>query len=90
MGSALAAWLERVLAPVLKDLLEPWHAFLNGLPPPAWRLAVCAYLVLGCVWVVFLSRASVYAGAPSRSRWRDLRWWVPFLLLPYLLVYLVF
>jgi hypothetical protein len=90
MWNAIQPWLEQIVVPMLRGVLDPWHAFLNALPPPVWRLAVCAYLVLGCVWVVFLSRGSVFAGAPSQSRWRDLRWWVPVLLLPYLLVYLIF
>ena len=90
MFDTLQAWLERVLVPLMKSVLDPWHAMLDALPPAAWRLAVCTYLVLGCLWVIFLSRSSVYAGAPSQSRWRDLRWWVPWLLLPYLVVYLIF
>jgi hypothetical protein len=35
-----------------------------------------------------LRRSYIYAGAPDQARWRDLRWWIPWLLGPYLFLYL--
>jgi hypothetical protein len=82
--------LESLLVPILSRLLDPWHHFLNTLPPWSWRLSVCLFLVVGTLWGLFLTKKSVFAGAPTPAAWRDLRWWLPILLLPYLLVYLFF
>jgi hypothetical protein len=90
MTDALRAFLDTSLAPLVKALLDPVHAFLNGLPPSVWRLAVCGYLVVGTLWAVGLKKSFVLEGAPSPAAWRDLRWWLPLLLVPYLLAYLVF
>ena len=69
-------------------LLRPIDAFLDGLPPWAWRLSVCLFLVVGSLWVLLIPRKSIYDGAPTQERWRDLRIWVALLTLPYLLIYL--
>jgi len=90
MIDGMKEWLGAHWVPVLKWLLDPWHTLLAGLPPWVWRSAVCSFLILGTVWVMFLRREEVYAGAPSQARWRDLRWWIPLLLVPYVWVYLVF
>lgn len=90
MIESLRTFLAAHLAPVLQAGLTPVHAFLNSLPPPVWRLLVCLFLLLGSMWAIFLKREYIFNGAPSDSRWRDLRWWLPVLLFPYLLVYLIF
>lgn len=90
MTDALRSFLENSLAPLLKALLDPLHTFLNGLPPSVWRLAVCGYLIVGTLWAVGLKKSYVMEGAPSPAAWRDLRWWLPLLLAPYLLAYLLF
>lgn len=83
-------WLETHIAPALNALLDPLHQFLNGLPPPVWRGTVCTFLILGTCWALFLTRGYIYQGAPTAARWRDLRLWIPLLLLPYLIIYLTF
>ena len=88
MSGGITEWLRTTVAPWIKAGLDPLHAFLNGLPPWSWRAAMCAYLVLGVLWGVFLTKAYIYRGAPTQALWRDLRLWLPLLLLPYLLAYL--
>jgi hypothetical protein len=90
MWATIQSFLSSTIVPWLKLGLDPWHALLNALPSPVWRLAVCLYLLVGSLWVIALRRQFVYAGAPDHARWRDLRLWIPFLLIPYLLVYLLF
>ena len=90
MWTVIDRWLEQLLVPVLQSVLDPWHTLLNAMPSWVWRLAVCVYLVAGCLWVVFLRRSFIFAGAPDEANWRDLRRWVPLILLPYLLIYLIF
>lgn len=86
MKEAIASVLVRLLKPVL----DPVHALLDQLPPPVWRVSVCLFLLLGGLWVLFLSRESVFRGCRSQSRWADLRIWVCVLLVPYLLIYILF
>jgi len=88
MNEGLKAFLEAHLVPWLNAVLAPVHSWLNAIPPFGWRVAVCLYLVVGSLWTLALRRSSVYAGAPDQAVWRDLRWWVPLVLLPYLLLYL--
>jgi hypothetical protein len=78
------------LVAFLKSLFDPLHALLNQLPPSMWRISICAYILIGTLWVLFLSRDFIMKGSPDNARWRDLRLWIPLLLLPYLLVYLIF
>jgi len=82
--------VESVVVPVLKPALDPAFEWLNGLPPWSWKLAVCIWLTAGVLWGLFLPRPFIYAGAPTGSRWRDLRIWLVLLLIPYLAVYLFF
>ena len=84
----LTQFLEQQLVPLLKPSVDVFHAVIDPLPPSGWRFSICAYLVLGTVWALFLSRDYVLLGSPDRARWRDLRLWVPVLLVPYLLIYL--
>ena len=84
----LTQFLEQQLVPLLKPSVDVFHAVIDPLPPSVWRLSICAYLVLGTIWALFLSRDYVLLGSPDRARWRDLRLWVPVLLVPYLLIYL--
>ena len=84
----LTQFLEQQLVPLLKPSVEVFHAVIDPLPPSVWRFSICAYLVLGTIWALFLSRDYVLLGSPDRARWRDLRLWVPVLLVPYLLIYL--
>ena len=84
----LTQFLEQQLVPLLKPSVDAFHALIDPLPPSVWRFSICAYLVLGTVWALFLSRDYVLLGSPDRARWRDLRLWVPVLLVPYLLIYL--
>tara|TARA_B100001750_G_scaffold211551_1_gene192839 strand:+ start:1247 stop:1516 length:270 start_codon:yes stop_codon:yes gene_type:complete len=84
----LTQFLEQQLVPLLKPSVDVFHAVIDPLPPSVWRFSICAYLVLGTVWALFLSRDYVLLGSPDRARWRDLRLWVPVLLVPYLLIYL--
>ena len=85
---SLTHFLEQYLVPLLKPAVDAFHAVIDSLPPPAWRFSICAYLVLGTVWALFLNREYVLLGSPDYSRWRDLRLWIPVLLFPYLLIYL--
>ena len=84
----MQAFLESTFLPVMRSVLDPLHAVMNGLPPWTWRLAIITCLIVGSLWVFLLSRQSVFAGSPSESRRCDLRWWVPVLLVPYVLIYL--
>ncbi|MBQ94375.1 MAG: hypothetical protein CL510_00845 [Actinobacteria bacterium] len=84
----LTQFLEQQLVPLLKPSVDVFHAVIDPLPPSVWRFSICAYLVLGTIWALFLSRDYVLLGSPDRARWRDLRLWVPVLLVPYLLIYL--
>jgi hypothetical protein len=84
----ITLFLEQNLVPLLKPFFESFHAMIDQLPPPVWRFSICAYLVMGTIWALFLSRDYVLLGSPDQARWRDLRLWVPVLLVPYLLVYL--
>lgn len=88
MGSWLKSLLENQGVPLLKALLDPVHHLLDAVPPAGWRLAVCLYLLIGGCWAWWLRRSYIYAGAPDQARWRDLRWWIPWLLGPYLFLYL--
>tara|TARA_Y100001934_G_C12236595_1_gene718100 strand:+ start:65 stop:334 length:270 start_codon:yes stop_codon:yes gene_type:complete len=84
----LTQFLEQQLVPLLKPSVDVFHAVIDPLPPSVWRFSICAYLVLGTIWALVLSRDYVLLGSPDRARWRDLRLWVPVLLVPYLLIYL--
>ncbi|MBC8243149.1 MAG: hypothetical protein H8E20_02030 [Verrucomicrobia bacterium] len=84
----LTLFLEQNLVPLLKPSVDAFHAVIDPLPPPVWRFSICAYLVLGTVWVLFLRKDYVLRGSPDAARWRDLRLWIPVLLVPYLLIYL--
>ena len=84
----LTLFLEQNLVPSLKPAVDAFHAVIDPLPPPVWRFSICAYLVLGTVWVLFLRKDYVLRGSPDAARWRDLRLWIPVLLVPYLLIYL--
>ena len=84
----LTQFLEQQLVPLLKPSVDVFHAVIDPVPPSVWRFSICAYLVLGTIWALFLSRDYVLLGSPDRARWRDLRLWVPVLLVPYLLIYL--
>ncbi len=86
----MTAFLERVLVPPLKVILDPLHHFLDGVPEPLWRISVCLFLLFGALWTMFLRRESIFRGAPKESRWCDLRIWVCVLLTPYLFIYLIF
>ncbi len=81
-------FLQQNLVPLLKPAVDSFHSVIDQLPPPVWRFSICAYLVMGTVWALFLSRDYVLLGSPDQARWRDLRLWVPVLLVPYLLIYL--
>ena len=81
-------FLEQNLVPLLKPAFDSFHSVIDQLPPLVWRFSICAYLVMGTVWALFLSRDYVFLGSPDQARWRDLRLWVPVLLVPYLLIYL--
>ncbi len=81
-------FLEQNLVPLLKPAFDSFHSVIDQLPPPVWRFSICAYLVLGTIWALFLSKDYVLLGSPDQARWRDLRLWVPVLLVPYLLIYL--
>jgi hypothetical protein len=81
-------FLEQNLVPLLKPAFDSFHSVIDQLPPLVWRFSICAYLVLGTIWALFLSRDYVFLGSPDQARWRDLRLWVPVLLVPYLLIYL--
>ena len=82
--------IESILVRVLKPILDPLHGFLDQLPPAVWRMSVCAFLLAGALWTLFLSRESVFRGCQSQSKWADLRLWVCVLIVPYLLIYLIF
>ena len=84
----LTQFLEQQLVPLLMPSVDVFHAVIDPLPPSVWRFSICAYLVLGTVWALFLSRDYVLLGSPDQARWRDLRLWVPVLIVPYLLIYL--
>lgn len=88
--TSLKQMIESVLVRILTPVLEPLHGFLDQLPPAVWRLSVCAFLLLGGLWTLFLSRESVFRGCGTQSRWADLRLWVCVLLVPYFLIYLLF
>ncbi|MBX3747249.1 MAG: hypothetical protein KF833_18225 [Verrucomicrobiae bacterium] len=90
MKEAIQSFLEQTLVPVLKLGFDPWHAALNALPPSVWRMAVCLYLLVGCLWTLRLNREFVFRGAPDAAPWRDLRVWVALLVVPYVAVYLIF
>lgn len=90
MMDSLKAFLSDTLVPLLKLVLDPLNAFLTHLPPFLWHAAVCLYLLAGCLWTLRLTRDSVYRGAPDQARWRDLRLWIPLLLVPYVTAYLLF
>ena len=81
-------FLEQNLVPLLKPFFKSFHAMIDQLPPPVWRFSICAYIVLGTIWAFFLSKDYVLLGSPDKARWRDLRLWIPVLLVPYLLIYL--
>jgi hypothetical protein len=55
----------------------------------AARVAAVALLVLPLLAVLRLRRASILRGAPSTSRWRDLRLWAIVATLPYVVLYLL-
>ncbi|SVC78999.1 uncharacterized protein METZ01_LOCUS331853, partial [marine metagenome] len=68
-------FLEQNLVPLLKPAVDSFHAVIDQLPPPVWRFSICAYLVMGTIWALFLSRDYVLLGSPDQARWRDLRLW---------------
>ncbi len=86
-------WAERMeelrlsIAAPLRSLHQPLDTWLDSLP--MWVAHVCALalFVIAGLWVLTLSRDFVYLGAPSKSRWRDLRLWSLALLFPYITVY---
>ena len=84
----LKAFLEQSLVPLIKPAVDSFHTVVDSFPPPVWRFSICAYLVFGTVWALFLSKEYVLLGSPGSSRCRDLRLWIPGLLVPYLLIYL--
>lgn len=84
----MQSFLESTLLPVLQVVFGPLHAGLDRLPPWTWRVGVILYILAGALWVLFLKKESIFAGSPSDSRVRDLRLWVPIVLLPYVLIYL--
>jgi len=81
-------FLEQNLVPLLKPAFDLFRSVIDQLSPPVWRFSICAYLVLGTIWVLFLQKDYVLRGSPDQARWRDLRLWIPVLLVPYLLIYL--
>ena len=81
-------FLEQILVPLLKPAFDSFHSVIEQLPPLVWRFSICAYLVLGTIWALFLSRDYVLLGSPDQARWRDLILRIPVLLVPYLLIYL--
>jgi hypothetical protein len=84
----ITLFLEQNLVPLLKPFFGSFHVMIDQLPPPVWRFSICAYIVLGTIWAFFLSKDYVLLGSPDKARWRDLRLWIPVLLVPYLLIYL--
>ncbi len=88
MIAHIRSLLESTLVPLLQLFMEPLNRALSQIPAPVWRITVCLFLLAGSGWVLFLSREFIYRGSPSRARWRDLRLWIPLLLIPYLWIYL--
>lgn len=71
-------------------LFGPLDRLLAAIPIEAARWAAAALLVVPVLIVVLtVSRAWTLRGAPSGSRWRDLRIWAVVVTLPYLLLYLL-
>ncbi len=86
----MKTFLENTLVPPLKAVLDPLHGMLDSVPEPLWRVSVCTYLVAGALWTLWLSRESIFRGAPLEGKICDLRIWVVLLLIPYLLIYAIF
>ncbi len=88
--TSLTQRIHQALVPALRAVLGPLDAWLAGLPLWAGRAsAVTLFLVAG-LWLLTLKREYVYLGAPDQARWRDLRLWAAFALLPYIVLYLTF
>ncbi len=87
MMERITQFLEATLVPVLRPLFDPLHAAINQLPPPVWRLSICLFIFLGTFWALFLKRDYIMLGSPSQARWRDLRMWIPIIVIPYLIIY---
>ncbi|HVS65499.1 MAG TPA: hypothetical protein VMT85_18575 [Thermoanaerobaculia bacterium] len=74
---------------LLRSIFDPVNALLGALPMGAARVATTVLLVAPLLAVLWLPRASILRGAPSASRWRDLRVWAVVAMLPYVVLYLL-
>lgn len=63
----LTQFLEQQLVPLLKPSVDVFHAVIDPLPPSVWRFSICAYLVLGTIWALFLSRDYVLLESRPRT-----------------------
>ena len=74
---------------LLRAIFGPVNELLGALPMGAARVSTFALLLLPLLVVLRLPRAWILRGAPSPSRWRDLRLWAAVAMLPYLVLYLL-
>ena len=59
--------------------------------PLYWAVVVAVALFAGiAVWAWFRPASYIYAGAPDRARWRDLRIWATVLMLIQIVLYVIF
>ncbi len=75
------------LVSFLKWILKPLEDGISALPPSAWVLVCCSVFGLGALGVLFLKHETIYRDAPDVSSWRDLRYWVILLMIPFILLY---
>lgn len=79
--------LEQPVFDAILAALQPINTWLNNLPPYAWHLAAVGLFVVSALAVLFVPRTFIFAGAPDKAVWRDLRLWTVLSLLPYIAAY---
>jgi hypothetical protein len=74
---------------VLNKIFGPLNEFLATLDPETTgRYCAVGLFGIALLWAVSLRSEFIFRGAPTKSRWRDLRLWAVVALTPYILIYL--
>jgi hypothetical protein len=89
---SIGEWLQPArdwLVPSLQKLFGPLNQYLATLDPEtAGRYCAAGLFGIAMLWALTLRSDFIFRGAPTQSRWRDLRIWAVAALTPYILIYL--
>ena len=88
-ASGAAASLWEFVQECFRAVFAPVNRALAAIPMSTARWVALAYIAAGALWTFLLPRRYIYEGAPSLSRWRDLRLWAVVFLIPFALIYLL-